>query len=323
MLLYLRRHTEHGIIFIRASASSWLFFHTGRVKSTPADSVSSSHVKLRCIFLLLCCVALISSCTIQKRHYRNGFYCDRKRSEQQSSLIERHDTLTESGNTVEVQSEESKVGAEAPVRFDSSGERRKEFHTPVFPDSGATMENESVPGPDAARADEPKPESHDRINPKMAAMMISGVVLSLLFLLIDVFAIAGSAPFFFIIAPLIGVLLFAGALLLRNRYVARTASGEKSEGLRLSAHFHRFRIMLFLFFAGALAMAIGWAFAVGGGFSLAAAGIIAVLLGGSGMIIVQGVAVILLILALLYLFRWRKDPTGYKPPRNPHPRKDR
>lgn len=229
----------------------------------------------------------------------------------------------ESGNAVDVQSEEKEIAAEAAVIIDSSGEKRKEFHTHIFPDTNITVESENIPEPAASRGDEPKPESHDRLNPKIAAMMIGGVVLSLLFLLIDVFAIAGSAPFFFVIAPLIGVLLFAGALLLRKRYVARTASGEKSEGLRLSAHFHRFRIVLLLFFAGVLAMAIGWTFAMSGGFSLSAAGMIGVLLAGSGMVIVQGIAIVLLILALLYLFRWRKDPTGYKPPRNPHPPKDR
>lgn len=171
--------------------------------------------------------------------------------------------------------------------------------------------------------DEPKPEGHDRMNPTVASLTIGGMVFSLIFLLIDVFAIAGSAPFFMVIAPWIGVAMFALALYLRHRYQLRIAGGEKSEALRMSAHYHRFRVLLYLFFAASLMMSIGWAFALGSGFLTSGLGIVGVILGGGGMVLVQGVGAVLLILGVLYLILWRKDPTGFKPPRDPHPPKDR
>jgi predicted RND superfamily exporter protein len=92
------------------------------------------------------------------------------------------------------------------------------------------------------------------------------------------------------------------------------------ERLRLSAHFHRFQILLYIFFTAALMISFGFALTLSTSSIL---GWIGIILSGGGIVVGIGVGAVLLTLFAFYLIRWRKDPTGYKPPRNPHPPKDR
>lgn len=272
------------------------------------------------LFLLSLVSLLLHSCTIEKRQYRNGFYIDWNHT---------YTHTQDQGNTDEDTAEQHPLlKSEDPivhVNVVSIITQQDSVHENTRPGAEEQKANpeekvatlSTVP---AERIDEPQPPGNDRVNPKITGLVIAGMVFSLLFALNYFVPLVGSAPYFFILAPLLGVVLFAAAMYLRQKYALRAAAGEKNEALRLSAHFHRFRVMLYLFFIASLAMGIGYLFA----FSVSgiASGVLGIVLGGGGMVLVQGVGIVLLILGLIYLFRWRKDPTGYKPPRIKRPPKD-
>jgi uncharacterized membrane protein len=76
--------------------------------------------------------------------------------------------------------------------------------------------------------------------------------------------------------------------------------------------------VLFIFFAAEALFSLGWFLGVVG----SSIGFIGFLMLTSGIVIMTAVSVVLLALLLIYLFQWRKDPTGYRKPRDRHPPKD-
>lgn len=268
---------------------------------------------------------LISSCTIEKRHYRSGFYWDWNRAE-----------AKEGNSTPESVDENKAVVSVAPVQGDSqvfSGsqtaishkithreQRRAVLRTSDFQDSSRVLPSPVSGLPTAAPADDPKPEEKDKINPLLSWLVGAGLVFELSFLLMFLAGTVSWMGIGVLTAVFLGVLFFALAMWLRKSYAQRIAAGEKNEKLRLSAHFHRFKTLLHIYFAAAAMGILGWILLES---AIGPLGFVGTILASSGMVLVLGVALVLLVLFVLYLIRWRKDPTGYKPKRDPHPPKDR
>jgi Na+/H+ antiporter NhaD/arsenite permease-like protein len=127
----------------------------------------------------------------------------------------------------------------------------------------------------------------------------------------------------FYLAPLLGAGLYFVAKKLRQKIVYAIANGAKGKNDVVSAHYYRFHLMLDLFFLFAL---IGGCFLLLGNYTnLLASGIIgafASVLTTASILLTCSIALILLVLLMFYIFRWRKDPSGYAPKRERHPRKD-
>ncbi len=189
---------------------------------------------------------------------------------------------------------------------------------PSVGESTATR-SESTSRP-VERADDPKPEGHDRMSPTISSMVGAAFVIPLSLIVLELTgALASNAYVFLIAIPLIAALLFALAMQLRRKYVTLRSLGEKGDKYRLSAHFHRLQILLYIYFRASLMISFGFALTLS---ASAILGWVGIILSGGGIVVGIGVGVVLLILYALYLILWRKDPTGIKPPRDPHPGKD-
>lgn len=174
----------------------------------------------------------------------------------------------------------------------------------------------------ASPPDEPKPPGNDKPNRKITLLTVLGIILvgAVLFLFIP--GLSAGAALIFYLAPLLGVGIYFIAKRLRQKAAHDIANGAKD--LNVSAHYYRFHLMLDLFFLFALIASV---FLLLGNYTnVIAAGIIgafgSVLTTGS-ILLTMAIAGILLVLLMFYLFRWRKDSTGYAPKRERHPRKDR
>jgi hypothetical protein len=263
--------------------------------------------------LLFFFVFLFTSCVLEKRHYRNGFYVNWNKNsvhEQVSDtlVLESPVHIDNEHNSVDLVTDENVIVEEENIDVVPTNGESKETRPESTDHSGELN-------------DDPKPEGHDKINPIISPMVGFAFAIPLSLVVLELIGNFGSNPYVLLIGiPLIAALLFALAMNLRRKYVMLNALGDKRTVIRLSAHFHRFQILLYIYFAAALMLSLG--FALG----LSTSGIlgwIGIILSGGGIVVGLGVAAILLALFAFYLIRWRKDPTGYKPPRNPHPPKDR
>jgi hypothetical protein len=247
---------------------------------------------------------------LEKRHYRNGFYFDwnnstdrswnEKHSESnvESEPISPSDSLAAVIQVEEPAPEPNNPDLEVAEQVKSSGSEKRE-DVLVLPPTGVE------------KTDEPQPESHDRINPLILALTLCAILLPLT----AIFGLYLASWFFASLFSLAGLILFVTALLMRKQIQSDIAAGEKKKFLRLSAHYHRIKIILFLFFGGTALFTLGalslWI--------LGGSGIIGLLMLQSGVVITLAVALILFVLSLIYLIVWRKDPTGSKsrPPKHP------
>lgn len=193
--------------------------------------------------------------------------------------------------------------------------------TTISSNDDAKQTRSESPNRSGERNDDPKPQGHDRMNPLISPMVGAAFVIPLSLLVLELIGGFGSNPYVLLIAiPLLAALLFALAMNLRKKYVTLISLGDVRERLRLSAHFHRLQILMYIYFAAALMLSLGFALRLS---ASAILGWIGIIFTGGGIVVGLGAGVVLLVLFALYLFLWRKDPTGYKPPRNPHPPKDR
>jgi hypothetical protein len=280
-------------------------------------------VKSRCLLFFTAFILVVAqSCTIQKRHYRKGFYTGWNASHAQPvQSASPHDTIS-AGHSM-VPATDTSAAALPQITINEAATPSHERQNRVIPtDEDAGEYTPQPEGRAPQRADDLQPEGKDRINVNVSALVGAAIVCSLAFLILKVSSIPGSAVFFFFVLPLLAITLFALAMWLRRKFGLRAAAGGKSDAVRLSAHFHRFRVVLYLFFIGSAIMALGWALFLSTGLSISALGSVGAVLAGGGMALVQGVAIVLAVLFLIWLFHWRNDPTGYKKPREKHPRKD-
>lgn len=259
---------------------------------------------------------LFNSCVIEKRHYRNGFYVNWNNSDveenvRDTSALEFPLQREVSNTTIE--------RIEVVVTDDVTRSRESVQETPSNGDISKTR-NESADSP-VEQNDDPKPEGHDKMNPLISPMVGAAFVMPLSLIVLELIGGLGRNPYVWLIAiPLLAALLFALAMNLRKKYVTLISLGDVREKLRLSAHFHRLQILLYIYFAAAVMLSLGFALRLS---ASAILGWIGIIFTGGGIVVGLGVGVVLLALFAIYLLLWRKDPTGYKPPRNPHPPKDR
>lgn len=168
------------------------------------------------------------------------------------------------------------------------------------------------------------PPGKDKPNTTIALLMLLGFLFAGLLLFAQLSVLPGWAVVLFILAPIVGVGLFVWALHRRRNVMRAVANGSTGNAFRLSAHYHRFRLLMQMYFLFALVASVFLLLAEYTG--IAAGGIAgafaSVLISGSTLLMAS-LALILFVLATIYLCYWRKDPTGYAPPRERHPRKDR
>lgn len=169
---------------------------------------------------------------------------------------------------------------------------------------------------------EEKPPGNDRPNKTVTLLTVLGILLVGCVALLLIPGLSAGVMLLFYLCPFVAVGLYFLAKRIRQKTAHAIASGAKD--VTVSAHHHRFRLMLDLFFLFAL---IGGVFLFLGNYTnVIASGIIGAfgsVLTGASILLTCSIAVILLVLLMFYLFRWRKDPTGYAPKRERHPRKDR
>jgi hypothetical protein len=266
--------------------------------------------------LLFLCAFLFTSCVIEKRHYRNGFYVNWNNPDNSGSTSD-----TGEQNPPSLVAESSVTDEEIVVVPVQAAEQNTEsVYTIPTSDHAGKVRDESPDRP-VEQNEDPKPEGHDKINPVISPMVGVAFAMPFSLLVLELLGAFGSNPYVLLIGiPLIAALLFALAMNLRKKYVTLISLGDVRERLRLSAHFHRFQILLYIFFTAALMISFGFALTLSTSSIL---GWIGIILSGGGIVVGIGVGAVLLTLFAFYLIRWRKDPTGYKPPRNPHPPKDR
>lgn len=169
---------------------------------------------------------------------------------------------------------------------------------------------------------EEKPPGNDKPNRKITLLTVLGILLVGCVALLLISGLPAGVMLLFYLCPFLGVGLYFLAKRIRQKTAHAIANGAKD--VTVSAHHHRFRLMLDLFFLFAL---IGGFFLILGNYTnVIASGIIGAfgsVLTSASILLTCSIAAILLVLLLFYLFRWRRDPTGYAPKRERHPRKDR
>ena len=260
--------------------------------------------------LLLLVALLLHSCTIEKRHYRNGFYIDWNREATEGVSVNSKDTITEK-SVLPVSDQVAPTANETPALAIETLAPQEIAGVQI----STALESADVPESPRSKAeknDDPQPETHDKLNPLISWITLFGI-------LAPIAGFVGyyllTSPNFLAFLPLIGVLGFIYAMWLRKRYQQQIAAGSTDAKYRLSGSFHRAKIILFIFFGGELLFGLGWIIAELGG----PLGFVGAMMFTSGMVIMYALAAVLLVLLLLYLFVWRKDPTGTKgrPPKHP------
>jgi|GEM_PF-3030769 hypothetical protein len=261
-------------------------------------------------------LALLSgSCTIEKRHYRNGFYINWNNDHPHSASIVERDSvpvISHLAVTVETDSTQSENSEVISETFNVEPTERSNTHCATDHENLKDPESSSA---EVGKNDEPQPETHDKLNPLVSPLVALGVLLGIAGVLCMYLV---SNPALLILVPIVGLLCLTAAYLLRKRFTLKIAAGDRNKRYRISAHFHRAKIVLFIFFAAEALFSLGWFLGVVG----SSIGFIGFLMLTSGIVIMTAVSVVLLALLLIYLFQWRKDPTGYRKPRDRHPPKD-
>jgi len=171
--------------------------------------------------------------------------------------------------------------------------------------------------------DDGKPPGNDKPNRKITLLTVIGILLVGCVVLLLIPGLSAGLTLLFYLCPLIGVGLYFLAKRMRQKVAYAIANGAKGPDAVLSAHYYRFQLMLDLFFLFAL---IGGCFLLLGNYTnVIASGIIGAfgsVLTTASILLTGSIALILLVLLMFYIFRWRKDPGGYAPKRIRHPRKD-
>jgi len=291
--------------------------------------------RLKYIFLLFVAAHLFHSCTIEKRHYRSGFYVAGPH-ESQRRTEKNHDPFA--GAT---KNEADSVPGCKESELIQSPCKQDNATTPLVPDSVAAhahdtsqhvLNSEKIESvdpvddraPSPAAPDEPGSDRKDRPNRTVLIL----IALAFFFVACIVFIFAGPLPFalavIIVCCPLIGVLLYTAAMIYRQKLLQAIARGMTGEKLRVSAYYNRFKILFYLFFSAVLLGLLGLVFAYSTGFGFnSILGVFGVLMFGAGIGLLQVLSVFLLIFFLFYLFKWRKDPTGNSAKRPNRPPKDR
>lgn len=243
----------------------------------------------------------MSSCSIERRHYRDGFYVDRHH---RNATIEQntHTFTAEKQEPSDVVEQERAEELATPysqvdsVVVANCPEVRKEnaSNDPAM-DSGVADAKENVVAP----PDEPKPEK-DAPNRTILILILAGILL----VFAPILAILPISVFLFVLVlcmPAVAVLLYLLALMHRKKVLVGFMRGEKGKQWQLSNYYHRFSLALHLFFGSVLVGQVGVAVLYLTNFLGLAIGITF-----CAMILAGIMFIFLLIMALLYLFKWRK-----------------
>ena len=286
--------------------------------------------KFKYIFLLFVAALLFHSCAIEKRHYRNGFYVagpheSQRRNGKNPDLFARTsktvaDSVSGSTESDLIQSSSKQNNASAPPVPDSVATRDTSQHAlnPGKIESVAPVDDRA-PSP----REEPGPDTKDRLNRTELIL----IALAFFFVACIVFFFAGLPfPFTVIVlcCPLIGVMFFAAAMIYRQKLLEAIARGMTGEKFRVSAYYSRFKTLFYLFFSAVLLGLLGLVLVYSTGFGMnSLLGVFGILLFGAGIGLTQVLVTLLLVFFLVYLFKWRKDPTGNSAKRPTRPPKDR
>lgn len=263
---------------------------------------------LPCSILLLLLLAFISSCSIQKRHYRDGFYISfhgtRVGEERAHSMT---DTMEP---TLRGRTGQEEVALTIAQQSDT-------VSTPFCSESRDVVKSkqktvlhdalEKQKDPPAERTEQPGAEK-DKPNRTVLLMILGALLLVALLLFVTVPVLGWWVYLIAIIGPAAGVLLYIAALLVRKRIVLKNMAGATEEKYRLSKWYPQFKLPLHLFFGSVVAGGIGLLMSYTLGFALNGfLSVLGMLIAGAAATSLAILAVVLLILVMLYLFKWRKS----------------
>lgn len=265
----------------------------------------------RKIFLLLfSAVMVLTSCSLQKRHYRHGFYFDFYSRNQSSFQGTREDsvevTIHESNLTVDTTSSEE-ISADSSVTDLSHSDEH--FGSTPVERVHRNHSEEVLSGPLSVPRDEVPPDQ-DRPNKKIFWMMLISVLLAAS----TVGILFPPVSVLFFILPVLGLALFIIALYYRRRVLRLLIAGGKGETVQLSKFYPNFALALYLFFGAIAAAFIGLAF-IG-----SIVPIIGIVLFEGGMIVGGASLILLVVLSVFWICKWRKQGEGRKKPWEPRPK---
>lgn len=168
--------------------------------------------------------------------------------------------------------------------------------------------------------DETPPPTKDQPNRTIVILMAIGFFL-VACVLLALFPLAPSwllvTLFFF---PPLGVLLYLIAVRYRRKLVTLQMAGALGGKHKLSAHYHRFKIFLMLFFSSALLGWLGYALIYSTAWGAAPIlGLFGVFMFGAGTGFTIVLAGVLMVMFIAYLIKWKDDPTGVAKKREPRP----
>lgn len=267
-------------------------------------------------------MTIVHSCTIEKRHYRNGFYVNWAQTNTRTdSSLTNSKAPDKAGNNQPkktIITPESEIVPDVAIA-DSVNNRSVNGRKFILP------AHEVIPGEkravsNAPPPDETPPPTKDRPNRKIV------LLLAIAFFLVACIVITQLAftPQWLIVTlfffPLAGVMMYLIAMRYRRKLVAQQVSQRGSPSHTLSAHYHRFKVFLLLFFASALLGWFGYALVYSTAWGVAPIfGLLGVFMFGAGVGFTLILAVVLLVMLIAYLAIWRKDPTGVAKKRDPRP----
>jgi membrane protein implicated in regulation of membrane protease activity len=267
-----------------------------------------SNAAFRILFLLLT-AACLASCTMQKRHYRAGFYISRhgdRMREQQTRNTK--DTIEPALRAVTNQQEDAQAIAQKSdtIATPHCGEPRevltKEKQSTI---PSAALEEQK--DPPAERTEQPGAEK-DKPNRTILLMMIGAM---LLVALIFFFAVPFLGWWVYVVAalgPVAGLLVYLAALMVRKKFVRKNMAGSTDKKYRLSKWYHKFALPLHLLFGSVLLAGLGFVMSYALGFALDGfLSVLGILIMGAGMTSVSILSIVLLVITLLYFFKWRKS----------------
>lgn len=267
-------------------------------------------------------VMFLNSCTIEKRHYRSGFYLDFAKSsaiigeQHRCDSVNKASSVNDPGDSIRTSFRETAEN----VLFHDTAIAREGTLDDV--QTNAITRKEMINRMQYAYLPDEPPPTKDQPNKLIVTLLAVAFFLVACFVFVNIAFLPFWLVVILFISPFVGVLLYALATYYRRKLMQFKAAGATGEKYRVSAHYHRFKIFLLMFFASVLLGLVGFLLVYSTGFGLSGVfGVIGIFMTIAGIGFTELLAIILLVMFLIYWFRWRKDPTGVAKRRNPHPPK--
>jgi hypothetical protein len=259
------------------------------------------------ILVLLCVtfVLVTTSCTIEKRHYRKGFYIGSVFDSNIESESKKADTCTTVVAALKNEEGNSRV---RKTKVDSSTQTaivRDTIHARLrLKDSLPILTIGSAPRIQGhfqyTKKDEPAVQ-YDQTNADVRNMMLAAIGCVLLFILFQFLGAPLLVAAFVPLLPGLGSIIFAYSILLRKFIKKSVNAGLRGPDYQLSRYFRKFIFPLSVLFLGAAAFTLIQI--LGPALLFSATGLLILKISWAILLLAP---IELLILGVIYYFYWRK-----------------